>query len=53
MNELKPAGALDPVKSLLVLPDVVDTKLWYREQLPWVDNDTVRPIILTLSWPPA
>lgn len=39
MNDLKPTGALDPIKPLLVLPEVLDTKLWYGGQLPWVDNE--------------
>lgn len=37
-NDLLPAKVLDPVKPLLVLPEVVDTKLWYNNEIPWVDN---------------
>lgn len=36
---LKPAGVLVPLKSVLFLPEVLDTKLWYKDTLPWVDRE--------------
>ncbi|MBI4333468.1 MAG: hypothetical protein HY673_19560 [Chloroflexi bacterium] len=39
MGELKPAGALDPIKPLLILPEVLDKNVWYGGDIPWVDND--------------
>ncbi|MBI4333910.1 MAG: extracellular solute-binding protein [Chloroflexi bacterium] len=38
INELRPAGVLDPTRPMLVLPEVVDEKLWFGGQIPWVDN---------------
>ncbi len=33
------AGALEPMKSALVLPDVVDRTKWWEGRLPFVDKD--------------
>ncbi len=35
---LKPAGALDSLDGILVLPEVLDPKVWWDGQLPWVDK---------------
>ncbi len=48
MMILKPDKVLDPIKPMLVLPEVLDTKLWYNSQIPWIDNEkmfTVNPIL--------
>lgn len=48
MMILKPDKVLDPIKPMLVLPEVLDTKLWYDGQIPWIDNEkmfTVNPIL--------
>ncbi len=34
---LKPAGALDPLKPALILPEVVNPGAWYGGDLRWVD----------------
>lgn len=38
-TDFKPAGALEPLDKFLILPDVLDPKLWYRGELPWVKGD--------------
>lgn len=52
ITELKPAGALDPIKPLLVLPEVLDKKLWFGGDIPWVDNEKMYTInsILSPEW---
>lgn len=39
VSTLKPAGVFDPMEPVLLLPEVTDTKLWWQNKLPWVDND--------------
>ncbi|MBI4331074.1 MAG: extracellular solute-binding protein [Chloroflexi bacterium] len=39
LGELKPAGMLDPIKPLLVLPEVLDKKAWFGGDINWLDND--------------
>lgn len=36
---LKPAGVLEYLEPTLLLPEVLDTKLWWQSKLPWVDKD--------------
>lgn len=36
---LRPAGVLLPLRPALFLPEVLDTKLWYKNALPWVDRE--------------
>ncbi|MBI4331589.1 MAG: extracellular solute-binding protein [Chloroflexi bacterium] len=36
---LKRDNLLQPMEQLLVLPEVVDAKGWYREQIVWLDPD--------------
>lgn len=36
---LKPAGAFDPIEPVLILPEVLDPKVWWNTELPWVDKD--------------
>ncbi|MBI4333918.1 MAG: extracellular solute-binding protein [Chloroflexi bacterium] len=48
VTQLKPAGALDPIKPILLLPEVTDPKLWYLGSVPFVDVEkiyTVNPIL--------
>ncbi len=35
---LKPAGALDPLPPVLVLPEVADQKYWYDGKFDWADE---------------
>lgn len=39
IGDFKPAGALEPMESMLVLPEVIDSKLWYEGKFPWADKD--------------
>lgn len=37
ISSLKPAGTLTPLEPALILPEVLDSKAWYENKLPWVD----------------
>lgn len=39
VTQLKPAGVLDSLEPSLLLPEVLDGKMWWKERLPWVDKD--------------
>ncbi len=36
---MKSAGVSQPMEPKLILPEVVDPKVWYPGQLPWLDKD--------------
>lgn len=36
---LKPIGALDPISSALILPEIKDPKHWQEGKLPWYDKE--------------
>ncbi|MBI4334725.1 MAG: extracellular solute-binding protein [Chloroflexi bacterium] len=36
---LKPAGAMGPVKPLLILPEVLDPKVWRGDKVPYADEE--------------
>lgn len=38
---LKPAGVLDSIEPLLLLPEVTDSKLWWGNTLRWIDRDRI------------
>ncbi len=38
IESLKPAGAFDPLPPVLVLPEVIDRKLWYDGRFNWADE---------------
>lgn len=38
IGTLKPAGFFDPLRPLLVLPEVLDQKLWYDGRFDWADE---------------
>ncbi|MDZ4245844.1 MAG: extracellular solute-binding protein, partial [Dehalococcoidia bacterium] len=48
-TQLKPAGALDPLDKLLVLPEVTNTKLWYQGNLRWIDP--AHTLLMFLGFP--
>lgn len=37
--DLKPKGVIAPLEPALFLPEVLDTGLWFKNTLPWVDKD--------------
>ncbi len=39
VNQLKPAGFIDPIEPLLLLPEVKDLTLWRDQKLAYVDKD--------------
>ncbi|MBI4332145.1 MAG: extracellular solute-binding protein [Chloroflexi bacterium] len=46
---LKPEGMLDPIKPLLVIPEVLDGRLWFGGDIPWVDNEKTYTMTTILS----
>lgn len=38
-DPLKLWGALDPMQPVLILPEVLDQKLWFEGRIPWGDDD--------------
>lgn len=36
---LKPAGILDPLESVLILPEIKDLSLWWQGEMRWLDKD--------------
>ncbi len=39
LTSLKPAGALEPLDNILVLPEVLDSGTWMRKKVEWADKD--------------
>lgn len=39
VNTFKPSGWVDPIEPVLLLPEVIDPKLWWDNKFPWVDKD--------------
>jgi ABC-type Fe3+ transport system substrate-binding protein len=51
--QLKPMGALDPIKPALILPQVTDTKNWRGNQLEFADKEeTFDLVFVSQSSPP-
>lgn len=48
-TQLKPQGALDPLDSAFILPEVADPKAWYGGDLRWVDKQ--HTILSFLAYP--
>lgn len=38
-DSLKPMGAADPIEPALILPEVLDSNLWFGGKLPWGDEE--------------
>ena len=36
---LKPAGILDPLEPVLILPEIKDLSLWWQGEMRWLDKD--------------
>lgn len=49
-SQLKPAGAIDPLRPELVLADVIDPKVWYGGEPTWLDKEQM---ILSLTGSPS
>lgn len=39
VTTLKEANALDPIETILMLPEVTDKSLWFDSELPFIDKD--------------
>ncbi len=39
LNVLKPAGVFDPMEPFLILPEVLEPKVWWDNRIPWVDRE--------------
>lgn len=39
VNQLKPAGFIDPLEPLLILPEVTDPKFWRDQKMTYIDKD--------------
>lgn len=50
-NYLKPQGALDPLEPVLILPEVIEPKVWLDEKIRWGDDD--RKVLLWAAYPVA
>lgn len=48
---IKPYGLLDKFEPLVMLPEVKDPKMWFGEQLIWLDKD--RTTLAFTTWPVA
>lgn len=48
-TQLKPAGVLDSLEPVLILPEVLDQSKWWQSKFPWIDKDKV--IIASLAFP--
>lgn len=51
INEMKPAGVLDPLQPVLILPEVLDPKNWFGGELHWLDKD--KTIFPFMAYPSA
>lgn len=49
ITQLKPAGVLEPLDSVLILPEVKDPKAWFGEKLSWIDQD--HTLLMFLGFP--
>lgn len=49
VRDLRPKGFLDPIKELLLLPEVLSPKGWYGERVPYFDKDQYYSISMILS----
>lgn len=52
LNQLKPAGMLDPLEREIFLPENLDSKAWYGGGLRWRDKDRTALSFLTYVVPP-
>lgn len=50
INVLKPAGVMEPLEDILILPEVTDSNVWLNKVLPFVDKER-RFLIHSLAFP--
>lgn len=39
LNALKPVGTFDPLEPVFIMPETLNPKTWWGENVPWVDKD--------------
>lgn len=39
LTSLKPAGAIDPMDNILLLPEILNPEIWMRKKVEWADKD--------------
>lgn len=49
-SQLKPAGVIEPLKPVLLLPELTNPQAWYGGELRWLDKDQT---ILSLTGSPS
>lgn len=49
ITQLKPAGILNPLEPVLILPEVLDQNKWWQNKFPWIDKD--KTIMASLAFP--
>lgn len=50
--QLKPSGALVPMEPFLILPEVLDPKVWFEGVLPFIDRDKIVLAFMARPNPP-
>lgn len=51
VTQMKPEGLFEPLEPVLLLPEAVDPKAWWKGQLDWADAD--RLIVAFVAYPKA
>ncbi|MDP2644583.1 MAG: extracellular solute-binding protein [Desulfobacterales bacterium] len=51
LTRLKPAGALDPIEPAMMLPGVLDKKLWIGGDYFWADRDRTVLVFMLMAGP--
>lgn len=52
LTSLKPAGVFQPLEPALILPEVLDPKVWRGGKLGWIDEDHQNLSFLAFAVPP-
>ncbi len=48
---MKPKNVLGPIRPLLILPEVLDPKAWWNDEIPFADKEGMSVAMLTGVWP--
>ncbi len=50
LSDLKPAGALAPIRPHLLLPEVLNESAWLGTRLPWVDSEAPYTVLAFVGY---
>ncbi len=50
VNSLKPAGLLDPIEKILILPEVIEPQNWYAGKISYIDNERLILYFVAAPW---